>query len=240
MWSRFRAPAGHPRRQNPTAPGDGATLLNGPLRIDWTAEAVSFRLFFPQPFAATYAYPLIVFLHDEAGSDVDLSDWFPEVSGQNFLAAAVKAPFPHKLGFPGKFSWRGRQLGSTRQIVEETVSTIAQLWRIHPERIYLMGVGVGAELALRLALNRQGQFAGAIAVDCGRTPELAAAEPTGSGKRILMVQRRPAAGRDRLSQDLEDLGHMVHTLEQNQGESTLDIYAAVNHWLMTAIPTTVW
>lgn len=247
MWSRFRAPAGPARTQNRTSPGDGAALLNSPLRTGWTAsETARFRLFIPQPYAASYAYPLVVFLHDEAGSDADLGDWFPEVSGQNFLAAAVKAPFPHALGFPGQFSWRGRHLEIARQIVVETVETVARQWRLHHERIYLMGVGVGAELAVQLVLDGAGPFAGAIAIDCEQLPDpecpdCAEQQPVFCEKRFLIVQRQtPVSPDGPLPQSLESLGHAVHAISPLQGKRGGGVHAAINRWLMSAIHTTIW
>lgn len=229
-------------KQPPASPpqhADGAAVVDGPVRLDWTlADVNCYRLFFPEPYVAGYAYPLIVYIHDDRRSEADLHHWFPAVSGQNFLAAAVRAPFPDAIGMPGRFSWSGEPLRSARKLVAEAVDSISSLWKVHPDRLYLMGEGVGAELALELALTRP-VYCGAIAIAPRGLPELVPPTQLRAPKRLL-IAREHSAESSNFPEACSATGHSVTTVELKTGNGRRDTCRRIHHWLMESIPGTIW
>jgi hypothetical protein len=240
MLFRSRVPD---EKQSPAQPprhADGAALVDGPVRLDWTlAEVTSYRLFFPEPYVPAYAYPLIVYIHDDSRSDADLSRWFPDVSGQNFLAAAVRAPFPDAVGLPGRFSWKGEPLRSARKLVAEAVDHVSSLWKIHPDRLILMGEGLGADLALEMALSRPA-YSGAIAISPRSLPDMTSPEKPRAPKRILVACEAGGTAENQVPPSDAGSGHSVAFLELKQGARRRETCRQINHWLMKSIPGTIW
>lgn len=113
---------------------------------------LSFSFYSPPNYTENYAYPLIVSLHDQTQSEQALWDWFPQISDQNFLGLGVRAPFPSLTGQLGKFCWKLKRPDASVSAIQETIDAACLSWNVHPDRIYLLGDGAGAIVALQYLL----------------------------------------------------------------------------------------
>jgi phospholipase/carboxylesterase len=202
-------------------------------------------VYVPQSYEPNYAYPLIVWLHGDGGSEDDLAEVMPQISEQNYLGLSFRGPLPAKGELPRGFRW----LHSSRAVTDflgsmhETVCLFRREYHIHSERIFLAGFGGGATLAVQLLLGRPEWFGGAIALggrfsvdqlplarfrDLGGKTVL-----VGAGARDSQVSIAEAMGAGRL---LHSAGMNVTTrLYEGGHELTPEILGYVNHWLMDGI-----
>jgi phospholipase/carboxylesterase len=128
-------------------------------------------LFTPMHYERNYAYPLLVWLHDEGGHERELRRLMPHVSVRNYVGAAVrgvKASADVKRGF----SWGddGACAAEAAERVRACIDVAEKRFNIHPERVFLAGYGSGGTMALRIALEHADWFAGAASI-CGPMPQ---------------------------------------------------------------------
>lgn len=149
------------------------TLVHQPARSteSWArglgGEATSpVATFAPQHYAAGYAYPLLVWLHDAGNNERELPQVMPHISTRNYVGAAPRGP-RRLTGAEPRFEW-----GSCEQLALETEERIIEAidhaqarFNVHAERIFLAGVGAGATSALRFALLHPELIAGVAAFD---------------------------------------------------------------------------
>ncbi|MCA9234605.1 MAG: hypothetical protein KDA44_04010 [Planctomycetales bacterium] len=134
-----------------------------------TDEGVSF--FAPVHYERNYAYPLLVWLHDDHGNERQLRQVMPHVSMRNYLAVAVRATRPSEREQHG-FVWR-QSAEAVRQAAEQVRDAIdeaSERFHVHPDRVFIAGHRRGGTMALRLGLRYPEWFAGAISL-CGPMPE---------------------------------------------------------------------
>lgn len=147
----------------------------------------------PLHYERNYAYPLLVWLHDEGGSERELKRIMPLVSLRNYVSLAVRGTSPT----PGGYTWaEAADAVLTAEIrVAEAVALAKQRFHIHAGRVFLAGHGVGGTLAMRLALRNPQQYAGGVSIGgCfpqGQSPlaRLAAARAA----RLLIMHCRDSA-----------------------------------------------
>jgi len=123
-------------------------------------------LFSPMHYERNYAYPLLVWLHDEGGNERELRKLMPHVSVRNYVGAAVRGVEP---------SWRskrGYSWGASPSAAAETADRVRQVieladerFNLHARRIFIAGFGSGGTMALRLALENPSWFAGAASLN---------------------------------------------------------------------------
>jgi phospholipase/carboxylesterase len=147
----------------------------------------------PLHYERNYAYPLLVWLHDEGGSERELNRVMPLVSLRNYVSVAVRGTATSARGYAWPQSPESIFTAGTR--VAEAVSDARQRFHIHPERVFLAGSGAGGTMALRLALRARNEYAGAASI-CGAFPQghaplarLGAARAA----RLLMMHGRDSA-----------------------------------------------
>jgi phospholipase/carboxylesterase len=166
---------------NPTSPAGFPGLLDAtrfsfrrPLRK--TAEP--FATFAPIHYEHGYAYPLLVWLHTHAGSERELRRVLPLVSMRNYVGVA---PRGNSLEGPRRnvYGWRqtSDDIETAESRVAACIAAAENRFNIHARRIFLAGCGVGGTMALRIAWNNPGLFAGVVAINgpcphaCGRSGE---------------------------------------------------------------------
>ncbi len=104
------------------------------------------RLFLPQGYEPGYRYPLLIWL-PEAGRLFDLGRSMSRLSLRNYVAIEAAG----SLADPDQAIWHA-------------CDTAMQSATIHPQRIFLIGVGTGGTTALRLACRHAGEFAGVVSL----------------------------------------------------------------------------
>lgn len=126
-----------------------------------------FQFFRPLHYEANYAYPLVVWLHGEGGSEQNLMQVMPLTSMRNYLGVAVRGTCRWNSGY----SWdeAPSAVDSAAESVLDAVEAAMARFNVHRERIFLVGHRAGGTLAVRLALRNPEVFAGAVSIS-GRFP----------------------------------------------------------------------
>ncbi|HUG89422.1 MAG TPA: dienelactone hydrolase family protein [Planctomycetaceae bacterium] len=120
-------------------------------------------VYVPERYEPNYAYPLLVWLHNGGAGRRELMSLMSRVSTQNYLAVLVAcreypAPLPQGAA------------GGVVDLIDATLRSVRRRYHAHTERVYPIGFGNGASLALALVLERPELFGGGIAL-CGRFPD---------------------------------------------------------------------
>src|SRR5438876_11034929 len=85
----------------------------------YTSELESFReqpvrTFLPTGYEPNYAYPLLVFFHNEGGSEKQVMKLAPRVSRRNYLALGLRGPARTLRADGGYgYGWDGEDLDAT-------------------------------------------------------------------------------------------------------------------------------
>jgi phospholipase/carboxylesterase len=243
-----------PRTQRSVLPF--ASLPTTKIESAYQVESASFSIrsldfahawFLPLHYEPGYAYPLIVWLHRSGDDERQLVRVMPMVSMRNYLAVA---PRGIRLGDeqPGSrecFGWMqtDEHIQQSEQRVFDCIEMAKRQYHVHPERLFLAGFDRGGTMAMRIAMNHPGRFAGAISL-CGPFPKgrspfgnLLAARRVG----ILLASGRSSAEYP-ASQVCEDL-RLLHTAGlsvtvrqyPSAQELTPQMLADVDRWIIEQI-----
>src|SRR3954449_13229207 len=66
------------------------TLINRTRRLATSQDDLAYATFAPIHYEKRYAYPLLVWLHGDAGSERELRQVIPQVSMRNYVAVAPR------------------------------------------------------------------------------------------------------------------------------------------------------
>ncbi|MCA9087546.1 MAG: hypothetical protein KDA90_02800 [Planctomycetaceae bacterium] len=120
-----------------------------------------FALALPENYEPGYAYPLIVSLHANGGSEQHIHGWLPHISSQNYVGLGLRGPKLDRSCMPGRFCWPQRR-AKAQESLNSALEEILEDWSVHPHRIHLLGEGAGASIALKLWMRRPERFAGVV------------------------------------------------------------------------------
>lgn len=158
---------------------------------DWPVS-----LFVPQRYEENYAYPLIIWFHDEASSENELNLVMNGIGDQNYCGLALRGN--RALDGDDSFGWGtdGLEFGRVplKKLVNITTRRLRRAFHIHSERIFVAGAGTGADVALHLFSECPEWFAGAVLIDpsCSEEPELGDVNEL-RGKPVLQTVARTAS-----------------------------------------------
>ena len=112
-----------------------------------------------------YAYPLIVWLHGSAGDERELRRVMPHISMRNHVGVAARGPVTDLQAGEG-YCWRqsSQQIEEAEQRVLDCVAAAQRRFHVHPQRVFLAGFGCGGTMAVRIAWNYPGRFAGVASI----------------------------------------------------------------------------
>lgn len=120
-----------------------------------------YATFAPMHYEERYAYPLLVWLHGSGSSEQELRQVMPIVSMRNYVAIAPRGSWVAKEN-RGRYSWR--QTPDTIEFAEshiaDCIAVAQERFNIHERRIFLVGRECGGTMALRVAWNNPGRYAG--------------------------------------------------------------------------------
>jgi phospholipase/carboxylesterase len=119
----------------------------------------------PIHYEPRYAYPLVVWLHGASDNERQLSRVMPLVSIRNYVAVGPRgttADRPRRGAFRWRQTLRDIELAEAR--VLECVEIAEHRFHIHAQRIFLAGFGCGGTMAIRVAWNNPGRFAGVATI----------------------------------------------------------------------------
>lgn len=166
----------------------------------------STQLFLPQGYEPGYRYPLLVWMPD-ANRPFDLGKAMSRMSLRNYVAIET----PAASSDADASMW-------------EAVDRATESASIHPDRIFLIGVGQGGTTALRLACRYATEVAGAVSLG-GPFPL-----DEGSLARLADVRRLPML----MCTDRNDCDHQAAAIDR-----TLRVFHAAGATLaMRVYPTT--
>jgi phospholipase/carboxylesterase len=146
----------------------------------------------PTAYEPNYEYPLIVGFHGRGGNEMQAIRWLERISDRNYVGFCPRGSV--MLDRIGRYGWseasrEGHDVSArwnaapagdrfrkmiAADIDDPTVAgefavldqlrSLQSEIAIHPNRVYLFGVGEGASMAYRLALSFPDRFAGVIAI----------------------------------------------------------------------------
>lgn len=127
--------------------------------------AEPYSLFGPVHYEGRYAYPLLVWFHDEGSSEAELPRLMPYVSVRNYVAGAVRGTASSGSGSQ-RFGWDRSAAGVSEAIdrTRQCMDAATSEYNIHERRVFLAGYGAGGTAALQVALSAPEWFAGAISI----------------------------------------------------------------------------
>lgn len=218
-----------------TTPAD--TLVDLPLK--------HVSLFRPEHYEAGYAYPLIIWLHPDGGSEHDLHEVMPQISLRNYLGLSFRAPAINPAAPQNGYCWPDSHLFIKlfASQIQQTVQELQKVLNIHEDRIYLAGKGTGCSIATRLLLQADHFFAGAalIAGQFSKN-DFGASESTRlNGKRILLDPEHAPhpLSTQRLMRLWKTSGAQVQLpgLPHDAQSDPQKLFQALNYWIMESIST---
>jgi len=124
-----------------------------------------YRLFVPENYEPGYAYPLVVWLHSDASSEMELDHVMPALSLRNYIAIAPRANVKSR-GSQRRYRW-GTTLTDcavAEDLVWDSVHAAMNVLSIHSDRIFLAGFGGGGTMAQWIGLKYASQLAGVVSL----------------------------------------------------------------------------
>jgi phospholipase/carboxylesterase len=132
------------------------------------------RTFLPTDYQPRYAYPLVVLLHGNGGSEESVGRLAPRLSRRNYVCISLRGPKDLGRRADGRaaFGWAtdNSDDGMIEEYLVNAVEQTRRTYHVHSERVYLAGVCEGAEVAYRLGLGMADRVAGVIALN-GQIPK---------------------------------------------------------------------
>jgi len=121
-------------------------------------------LFTPRHYEPNYAYPLVVWLHGPDDDERQVTRVMQLVSLRNYVAVGPRGTCRSSVA--GGFRWlqEADHIAMAEEHVDSAIAVTRRWLNIAPARIFLAGYACGGTMALRIALNRPRQFAGALSV----------------------------------------------------------------------------
>lgn len=147
----------------------------------------SHAVYLPENYEPGYAYPLVVWFHDDGGSEADLRRVMPQISNRNYIGVALRGNSSLEKGHG--WSLDETNMTSLVEDVRAVAVSLRREYHIHSERIYLAGYGSGATAAVEVMLRQPEWFGGVLSLN-GGLPKID--QPPGSlselkDKRILIA-----------------------------------------------------
>ena len=117
----------------------------------------------PQHYERNYAYPLVVWLHDDGGDERELKQIMPLVSLRNYVSLAVRGTAKAESGFGWPETADAILAAESR--VAEAVAQARQRFHVHRAAAFFWpAAGSGGTMALRLALRWPDRYAGGASI----------------------------------------------------------------------------
>jgi phospholipase/carboxylesterase len=195
----------------------------------------------PIHYEPNYSYPLVVWLHGDDSSEMELQQVMPLVSVRNYVGVAPRGT--NRVCKSRRiYSWRqtAGEVADACQRVRECVEIAQDQFNVHADRIFVAGHGAGGTMALRVGMENPELFAGAISLS-GRVPRGANAfRRIKDARRLpIMLSVSPTEGHYTSEQVKEDL-RLLHCGGFNltlrlypEGDMLTDhMFADVDSWIM--------
>ncbi|QDT36129.1 alpha/beta hydrolase [Stratiformator vulcanicus] len=201
------------------------------------------ELWVPEGYENRYAYPLLVWFHDDEQSERIVHQVMPTLSDRNYLGLGLRGDFISGNGF----SWSSN-VNDRERLKDDTLEIARNMRReyhVHSERVFLAGIGSGADVALEVFLSRPEAYGGVAAFNGSfRTfSNEAVGGLSLEDHRILLARSgvtnlASIATMASVSRKLSERGADVHieTFASEEGSGLSgEALSGLNHWLMGGI-----
>ena len=180
---------------------------------DAQGNSMPYRLLKPKRYLSARKYPLVVFLHgsEERGTDNDTPIQIRKGAYEFVATAKTYSYFMLIPQCPSGMEWSGKPI----RLVFELIQKVYQDFSIDPDRIYAVGLSMGAMGMWELVIRQPETFAAGISV-CGwhSTNQMAKIKNIPflvfHGTRDQAV---PVKGSRKLVQALQEIGGRVEYIE---------------------------
>lgn len=142
------------------------SLVADTLRLrEGADEDAPVASFVPMHYESGYAYPLLVWLHGEGQSELDLPYVAPLISTRNYVAVAPRGTRASRDD--AGYQWRDApdHAAEAEDRVVDAIAHASERLNVNSERVFIGGVGCGGTMAMRVALANPHRFAGAATFD---------------------------------------------------------------------------
>jgi len=220
---------------------EGQYRSNSAFPFRTVRESFPQCFFTPIHYEAGYAYPLIVWMHGNESSELELRQVMPLVSTRNYVAVAPRGTTRGSTS--RRFSWNESRedIAETCLRVRNSIETAKDRFHIHPERVFVAGYADGGTMALRVGMEHPDLFAGAISLS-GPVPR--GCQPlrciNQARKLPLMLSVSPTQSEYHDSQVLDDLrllhlgGFSLSLRLYPEGDGlTTTMLSDMNSWVMS-------
>jgi phospholipase/carboxylesterase len=198
-------------------------------------------IFIPLHYEKNYAYPLIVWLHDQGFEPSELADVMAQLSLRNYIAVAVRGSEPAMVG---GFDWRqeASSIEQSDRAIADAIDDARRQFNVATRRIFIAGCGSGGTMAFRIGFLRPDWFGGILSFN-GSLPVGAAPLARLNECRRLPIFWTQCRHDERFSESqlavqlrVLHVGGFNVTLRQYPGgDQRQQILADANRWLMELI-----
>jgi phospholipase/carboxylesterase len=143
--------------QGATSARDAANEIRAAEHRNGRSSAPHF-VFSPLHYEASYAYPLIIWLHGSQSSERQVLRVMPDLSMRNYVATSPRGTVAINHVFDWADSAGGAEAGLER--IQEAVAAAKSQLNVADDRVFLVGYQSGGTMAMRIAMNHPDQFAG--------------------------------------------------------------------------------
>jgi len=226
--------------------------VNTPLKTATTGKLADKKgrtVFLPQGYESNYAYPLIIWLHEDGGSEKDLKRIMRLISTRNYVGLCLRGSIPavvgKKIGFRYTLSDSG--LKKTEDELFQSVKELKRHIHLHTERVYLAGFRTGGRVALKLMLNRPAWFQGVVVLGSDLSQDRFSLKKLDELRGSSAMFGLGSQDRTTCIQSLVETGRILNAagvdvasrIYDNGPELTPNMLHDVNCWLMDGICATV-
>ncbi|HEY1192275.1 MAG TPA: dienelactone hydrolase family protein [Gemmata sp.] len=194
------------------------------------------RLYLPTDYQPKYAYPLVVLFHADGECEEHSARLVPQLSRRNYIVLCLRGPVNLGLRADGRpaFGWSG---AASNRGSKAALAYATSRYSVHPDRVFLLGVGEGATAAYRLGLELGDRVAGVVALNGelpkGRLPASKLRVLIGHGTANPVV---PVAGARRAATELTRSGATVRVTRYATSHRVHpDMLGDANRWIMQQI-----
>lgn len=206
--------------------------------LNTQSALVHSNLFIPMHYEKNYAYPLIVFLHDHHQNESQIQRVMPDIDCRNYAAISIRSW--GKLNSAEAWPQEEFAIEHAHASLTNAIAKASGRLNINPGKIFLVGCGAGATMALRLAFEFPGELAGVAALN-GALPEAGTPLSRLTFAREIPIYWAHFRNSDVFPEDQLCQGvSLLHTagfnmtMRQYPVDETgcRQVYSDLNHWLM--------
>lgn len=193
------------------------------------------RVYLPTDYQPKYAYPLVVLFHADGECEGHAARLVPQLSRRNYVALCLRGGVRRGLRADGcpAYEW---DIAADRG-AKVALAHALNAYSVHPDRVFLVGVGEGASAACRFGLSLGGRVAGVVALNgdlaLDRVPETKLRVLVAHGSANPVV---PFADARRAANRLTSAGASVRVTRYPTAQRVhADMLRDANRWIMAQV-----